>query len=256
MIEKINNELKWIYECVEAEEKHLHSSVYLLQHNGSNIIIDTGPFTFRNELKSQVNEAIDGGQVDSILLLTNYAHHSSNVNEFDSEWENVEIILPVGQPGTQGIPTPVTTYDQPRGAVTIEGRKFTITESPLMDLPTSSWIYDHKGETYFTIDGFGHYHSPNNCEALVDIEETGYNDISRYYADKIIWTQYADPIKLCSEIWSLIYNFQPNRIAPAHGRPILKSDILDHMQKLTNYLIERDNSFTLHPYDEYHEPVP
>jgi flavorubredoxin len=228
----LTDDVEWINECYEYDERHEHVSVYLIQEEDKYILIDSGSFYHRQEIKSKISQVTAGAGIDALILSHSDYPHSANISEFRSEWDNVELIASSGNPPAQGLSD--ATKCEIGGSMEIEGRKFSFIDPPLADRSHTTWIYDQSSRVLFTADGFGNYHYPNECTAISSALDNGdrFEDIYQFHKETLVWLRYVDPEKLRTVLESILEEYPPNYIAPVHGNPITQDDLDQYLDQL------------------------
>lgn len=234
MTVSITPTVKWINPCFTHDDQHEHVSVYVVEENDQHILIDSGSFYHREEIREQLDDVVGVDGLDAIVLSHSDYPHSGNVSAFRSEWDSVELIASSGSPEIQGL-------SDARQCVIGESmdildRSFSFIDPPLADRSHTTWIYDHHDRVLFTADGFGQYHSPGSCTSTsIDFDgEFNTENILRYHRDNLVWLRYVDPEKLRTAIESIFESYHIECIAPVHGNPIME----EHIESYTDTLIE------------------
>ena len=232
MTRTITPDVHWLSICHPEDGHHEHVSVYLIETEAGNILVDSGSFHHEAELKATIDEATDGAGIDAIILSHSDYPHSANVSSFRSEWDDVELIASSGSPEIQGL------SDARRCIIGDElnvlGRTFAFIDPPLADRSHTTWIYDTDSGVLFTADGFGNYHDPGACESLsTDFPNNIPSEqVYEFHRDNLVWLRYVDPVKLRTAIDEIFDAYVIAAVAPIHGNPICRADISDYLDRL------------------------
>lgn len=228
----LTEDVRWINECYPHEEVHEHVSVYLINHKGQYILIDSGSFYHRYDIKNILKEETNGSGLDAIILSHSDYPHAGNISEFREEWGSVELIASSGSPEIQGL----TNARQCKigGSLEILNRQFSFIDPPLADRSHTTWIYDHGSNVLFTADGFGSYHEPNTCQYTSQDFKEGVSEeaIYKFHRSNLVWLRYVDPNKLRDALESIFDSYDINYIAPIHGHPIHHNDLDIFLERL------------------------
>lgn len=214
----ITNDTTWINPCFTHGEYHEHVSVYLIETGDQSILIDSGSFLHRDEIRKQIVDAATNG-IDTIILSHSDYPHSGNIRAIRNVW-NADLVASSGSPDIQGLPD--ARQCKIGDIMTIEGREFSFIDPPLADRSHTTWIYDHADSVLYTADGFGSYHRSGDCAATAADLPDGISDaaITAYHADNLGWLRYVDPVKLEEALDSIFEAFHIDIVAPIHGHPI------------------------------------
>lgn len=260
MVRQVTDSLYWIHECTEAPDAdhHVHSSLYIIEHEGNHILLDDGPFLHAEGLKEQVEDITGPSGPDANFVFKPHTPHSGNAGHFKETWEDMEVVFPIGGAKVSGIPTPVTGFDELLGPISIEGRPMSLTEVPIIDVQTTTWVFDEVDNVWFTLEGFGYFHEGDQCNLLSEEYGEGirYGHISDYYADDFVaWAKYVDAERCVSRLMDLLDEYEPEIIAPAHGAPIMGDDIDHYMRQFAEAMEVKEEGFELPPYGNYQTEV-
>lgn len=242
MITELTDSTTWIHACHEVEpDVHVHSSVYLLEEDDRYFLVDTGDTFHREALLNDVDRVVGDGNLDTLFLSQSHLPHSANVGDLEDRYPGLDMLCPGGVPDLHGV-----RHDQvwpAQGTAELNGRKFSTTPGPLMDVSHTTWLYDHGSGIFFTIDGFCTYHAPGECDALAaDLEAWPHEKlIELFYRDMFRWIQFADHDALVAGVEAITEEFDFNYIAPSHGNPIGRAEIgayLDSFDSATRHIVE------------------
>ena len=231
---ELTDDVRWINVCYPHEERHEHVSVYLIEHGDRSILIDSGSFYHRTDIRTRLERATGGDGIDAIVLSHSDYPHSGNISAFRDEWGEVELVASSGSPELQGL------ADARRctigGSLEVCGRRFSFIDPPLADRSHTTWIYDHGSGVLFTADGFGSYHESGDCDAVSSDFEDGIPEtaIYEYHRHNLVWLRYVDPPKLRDALDDIFARYDVSFIAPIHGHPIHGNDRQQYLARLLN----------------------
>lgn len=241
----LSDEVQWINECYPHGERHEHVSVYLICSDEASILVDSGSFYHQETIKERIDRATDQSGLDAIILSHSDYPHAGNVSEFRDEWGDVELVASSGSPELQGL------SDARRckigESLTVAGRRLSFIDPPLADRSHTTWIYDHNSGVLFTADGFGNYHSLEECNNTSwDFEGNVPKEaIYEFHAKNLVWLRYVDPEKLRTALMSIFDNYDVSYVAPIHGNPITCSEIDRYVDKLVDAAARIASEYTV-----------
>lgn len=241
---RITDDLWWINECYPVDDRrHLHISVFLIAHDWSDdddhsdscndgdlgddyceksILVDTGSFYHSERIRDELEQTLGTATVDTVFLSNPDYVHSGNVSLFLDE---SEVICFVGTPERHGYSGAITA--DPGQDFEVGDRRFSFVDPIVSDIASSVWIYDHDSGSLFTSDGFGHYHTPGECDLVSDDFESGirFEAMRDFHDDTLRWLQYVDPSAIERAVGTVFDAYDVRRILPAHGHPIVEPDV-------------------------------
>jgi flavorubredoxin len=233
MTTELMDGVHWIHECSEiAPGVHQHTAVYLLEADSGYVLIDTGSHTHREPLREAVEAVTGEGGVEALVVSHPDLPHSGNARYFQELWGGPEIVSSVVTPAVVGLP------ERTRATIGAEtevlGRRLTFVDPPLADIVFSTWPYDHETGVLFSIDGFGTYHQPGECDDLVDSADAipTVEELQRYHADTFRWLEYVDAEKFRATLTRTFEEYDISYVAPTHGGPIAADYIDAYLDRL------------------------
>lgn len=230
----LTDDVRWINECYPHGNEHEHVSVYLIDHGGRYILIDSGSFYHRPAIRDRIERETDGEGLDAILLSHSDYPHAGNVSEFREQWEGVELIASSGSPEIQGLSDALQCPIG--GSLKVVGRRFEFIDPPLADRSHTTWIYDVESGVLFTADGFGSYHDPGTCRYTSREFANGIAEekLYEFHRQNLVWLRYVDPSKLQLALKGILDTYEPTYIAPIHGHPIPGMEVDRHLERLVS----------------------
>ncbi|MFC7229740.1 MBL fold metallo-hydrolase [Salinirubellus salinus] len=230
---QLTEDVTWLAESYPHGEKHLHVSVYLVEHDDSYILVDSGSFYHREQIDAQLAETIGDAPVDALVLSHADLPHSGNVPEFRDRWPELTLVSSSGSPAVVGLGHADVTAEI-GGTMDICGRTFSFVDPPLADIQHSTWIFDHDSGVLFTADGFGNYHAPEHAGEPFGAVDGGVPtaDIRDYHRDALRWLCYVDPARIDPAVDALFEDLDVSVLAPTHGNPIEAADFPEYRARL------------------------
>ncbi|EMA54758.1 MBL fold metallo-hydrolase [Halococcus salifodinae] len=231
MVRRLTSTVEWLSVCHPVKGHHEHVSVYLIEHDGSYVLVDSGSFHHEAQLRSAIETTTGGAGLDAILLSHSDYPHSANVSTFRAEWDDVELVASSGSPAIQGLSNARRCVIGEE--LNVLGRTFSFIDPPLADRSHTTWIHDDESKVLFTADGFGNYHD-DECDLLSPEFDDGIpvESVYRYHAENLVWLRYVDPTKLRQALDNIFDRYEVSAVAPIHGNPILGADISDYLDRL------------------------
>lgn len=244
MIHTLDDDLAWIHQCYATDDWHMHTAQYLIGDTPK-VLIDAGSDHRRGEAIGEINEALAGADLDTLLLTHSILPHTENLPAIQAEWPDIEIIAATNAPTVVGLP------DQAEPKVlndrrTIVGETFSFLDPLLTDVVGSNWVLHEGSGTLFTAEGVGHYHHPNDCNRTSAGMPDGIprDAIHAFHRDKLAFLGYVDPAKLRAGFMSILDSFEINRIAPMHGNPVEADDIHAYVERVIESAAEFAEAWT------------
>jgi flavorubredoxin len=237
MITQIAPDVRWIGQCIDEKDRHMHVSQYLLRgDDGDHVLIDTGSTYRREETMADIERGLDGGRIAVVLLTHSTLPHTENLGLIDERWEDVDIVAATNNPTVTGLRNYAEGIEPKvlNEAREFAGRRFSFLDPLITDVVSSNWIYDHDAGILFTAEGLGHYHGPGECD-LVSGEMTdgiAFEDVHAFQRDKLPFLKFVDPTKLQHGIDTLFGNLDVDTIAPIHGNPVVRDDIDEYLRRV------------------------
>lgn len=235
--------LHWIRECYPHGQKHVHVSAYLLTGEGGSVLIDSGSYRHEADISGAIDEVAGAPGLDALILSHPDLPHSGNARRFQDEHQ-LDLITFSAMPKIHGLSDVVPVE---KGTTRhVAGRKFHFIDPPLLDVPSTAWIYDHSTGALFTVDGFGNYHRPDDCDTTVDETELAveFEDVYEFHRDALRWLKYVDPQLMLRSLDSLFTDLDVTCIAPTHGNPILPPAISPYRDLLAEAITTISNEFS------------
>ncbi len=231
MITELTPEIDWIHECHDVGDRHVHSAAYVIDTGSEHLLVDTGDLHYQDEIVTQIRDSTGGSGIDAAFVSKSHLPHSGNVRRIFDEWPEADLIFPGGIPEIHGFP-PVEQWGH-HDTRERDGRTFSTTRGPFIDIDHTTWLYDHASATLFSVDGFCFYHSPTTCSAVSrDLEGFAVDDVESFYRDILLWLQYSDPERVISRTRDHLAEFEIEWIAPGHGNPIDGDDLPAYLDTL------------------------
>ncbi|WP_331234837.1 oxygen-binding di-iron domain-containing protein [Natronorarus salvus] len=229
---RLTDKVTWIKDCFKSDEGfHQHLNLYLVESSDGTFLIDSGPWNHREKIKAEINNQLNGRDLDAVVLTHADLPHSGNVPHFLEEWGTTELWFTSTNPEMQGF----EHIDVHRGILdqkmNIAGHQIEFIPAPLVDRPHTSWMFDFTTDTLYSADAFGCYHTQNQCDLTSDDLDEGlnFNHILNFNRDTFKWLNYAEADRICERIKQDIEKYDPEIIAPSHGHPIYKEDIGNYL---------------------------
>lgn len=237
MSRSVTPEIEWINECYPVDEYHLHVSLYLLEHRGSMVLVDTGSFFHRDRIRAELEALGCFTDLDTLILSNAGFIHAGNISMFLDSGD-VEVVCFIGGPEKHGYTDAISA--DPGQSLSVGENHFTFIEPIVTDLGSCGWTYHHQTGALFTSDGFGHYHRPGTCEATSDELEGGFEReaVYRFQAETLRWLKYVDPAEIEDAVDRVFDAYDVEYLLPVHGHPIVREDIDDYLEHFVESIYE------------------
>lgn len=220
----LTDSIDWISRCEPNEDgTHMHLGQYLIDTGSGYVLVDAGA-GHGSDLFETIQSLTNGAGIDVVVLTHSILPHTENVDAIRNLWADARVYSAVGNPSAVGLEDAEPTFAGQ--TETLAGETFTFLDPLITDVVVSTWIYHHDSKTLFTAEGVGHYHDSGRCAALSsDVDEIPVRHVHAFAADKLEFLEFVDPEKLEIGFENLLEAYEVDRLAPAHGMPIVGSDI-------------------------------
>jgi|GEM_PF-1362292 len=241
MIRNITADIYQVGECVSGASGHEAVHVYVLMNNGQPILIDCGSQLHRTGIMQALNELLAGQTPSYVLLTHSELPHAGNLAQVARQWPSIHVIVSnVMLPYIEIAPVlPLGQITALRSGVTLQvaGRTLEFVEALLKDQPGSQWIFDRQTGTLFTGDGFGYYHSAEQCGRFSDEIAGGVSvaQFQAYHCTAFRFLRWVVAERLNADLEELLARYPITTIAPIHGGA-LRSEIQLHVNRLQTAL--------------------
>jgi flavorubredoxin len=112
--------------------------------------------------------------------------------------------------------------------------------TPVFRLLSTFWLFDAKTGTLFTSDMFGHTDSGPGHERAVasrDQDESTLESVARHLFSKFWWLADAETGRLRSDLDAIFEEFQPDAIAPTHGRILAGREVVSRHREMLDTIL-------------------
>lgn len=100
----LTKDVTWVYNSYPVNDGgEIHTSLYLIQTDEGNLLINSGDHDLRYEFRAAILEETNGEGVDVITAQESHIPNSANVSAFRREWD-ADIIFPGGASPIHGFP--------------------------------------------------------------------------------------------------------------------------------------------------------
>ncbi|RLT42977.1 MAG: hypothetical protein DWI57_04965, partial [Chloroflexi bacterium] len=125
------------------------------------------------------------------------------------------------------------------GILTVAGRTLEFVDALLKDQPGSQWIFDRQTGTLFTGDGFGYYHSAEQCGQFSDeiAGGVGVEQFQAYHRSAFRFLRWVIAERLNANLDRLFQRYPVQIVAPIHGNA-LRGEIPAHLARLKQALTQ------------------
>jgi flavorubredoxin len=204
---------------VPGEDAQVCNNAYLLSDEQSLLFDTLSPYS-TDQILTELERALGGGSLDYLLPSHPENPHAGNTFPILEAYPDVELLAP-GYDGSKhdlyhlGNATnvyPGETLDL--GTLTVE-----FLEPTFLDHRIHIWMRELRTNTLFTVDWLGDIHMSRDHLSFVDELEDD-DPVARqfvFHSLAMFWFEYADPGKVERAIETVIDEYDPAYVAPAHG---------------------------------------
>jgi flavorubredoxin len=243
---RLTPSITWLGDCLKRLEAgkpvHVHTSSFLVVGEAETLLVDTGHPTHWSEMQRQLDELLEGRDLDWIFPTHPELPHAGNLNRLLARYPRAAV---TGDTRDYALYCP-EFVDRlvPRIAgeeVDLGGRRIVFLDAPIKDLPSTQWAYETSEQVLFVADAFGYTHGgipgagagepmhlPGEC-GLLSTElaaEPSVDQTAFLTRAALFWSRYVDVAPHFAEVEALLERYPARLIAPAHGNVIADFDAL------------------------------
>lgn len=212
------------YEAGQAV--HSPFNAYLIEGERS-LLYDTLPHNMESEILAEVDDILDGDELDVLVVSHPEAPHGGNAPALLDAYPEAELLLPsAGSMHDLHIgadPESFRTLAH-RERLDLGDHQIEFHDPLLFDLAATIWMMEETTGTLFTSDAFGYPHLERECtrftDEIADRPEAIVERWANFHATAIPWVEYYDPEKYATLAENLIEKYDIRHLAPAHGAPM------------------------------------
>jgi flavorubredoxin len=218
---------------------HTQYSIFLFKDE-KNLVIDSGPPKLTDEVQVQVDELLDGEQLDYIVVSHPDIDHTGNVHLLQESHPEAEIVAPA-YGSAHGLYLLEDAIKVEEGDEMDLGKHtMTFYESPFLDSAMTVWPYEKETMTLFPIDWGGVQHVDNECHCFMDEIKHNQDGVPVGLEDRLwdyagrtfFWLPWSDMDKVLAEIDHVIENIDPDIVAPSHGFLVRDENVETYLNAL------------------------
>jgi flavorubredoxin len=221
----------WLGQCMEQPWRggvlHNYNSVYLVRGERHSMLIEAGHPQDLPAIEAQLESLLAAGGAPLRYLFPTHQEtpHSSGIGRILHRHPEVEVCGDV-RDYHLFFPEHADRF-RPLGAgesLDLGGRRITIVEAVVLDLPSTRWAFDDAERVLFPGDGFAyaHYHEAGMCGKLAEeAGELALAEMTGLFAElALYWTRFTDMEPYTERLEQMLERLRVRLIAPTHGLPI------------------------------------
>ncbi len=224
------------------QEVHLSINAYVLRGSEKTLVFDTLSLGGTEHILSELRDLLDDDGLNYIVPSHDEAPHAGNANIIHQEFPEASIAectAPGSNPELHrmayGDALEVTYGD------TIKlggGYEVEFVEPVFLDSAMTTWLFEKRTQTLFTVDSFGFTHTGDYCGMCTDEREQPLTagQTMQYHGRSLRWLQYADERAVKDALETVFERHDPEIIAPGHGQ-VFRGDV-DHLLDLVKQNLE------------------
>ena len=253
MIRHVTGDLYQIGEYVENEYGVEAVQIYVLLNDGKPILIDCGSHLHRRSIMDALGELLGDTSPEYIFLTHSELPHAGNIASVAEKWPDIQVIVSnVMLPYIEVLPVlPLENITQvvPGTKLEFPTRTLEFVDALLKDQPGSQWIYDPRGKTLFTGDGFGYFHNSADLQKFSDEVEDGITieQFQNYHRVAFRFLRWIKPERLNADLDRMFGNREIDIIAPIHGNAI-RGNVSTHLNRVKEALAAVHEEYKVKPF--------
>ncbi|MFM1813484.1 MAG: hypothetical protein RLZ98_179 [Pseudomonadota bacterium] len=220
----VDGRVNWLPADAEGVEPH---NKYVIQSKEAVLVIDTGVAAHEESFLRTLGEVAQGRQV-VVLTTRNELICSGNLGAIIDTFPDVFVVSPNGLPPVGLVHLKnahredIRTYrPQHKEHLSVAGFERLEIVTPVIRILNTGWVFDHETKTLFTSDFFGADMMSTSNDTAIRRDGSGLPSrdfIRRCILAKFDWLERAQT-KVLEQRWEELFEtYQPEVIAPAHGR--------------------------------------
>lgn len=202
----------------EGKTVHSSQSAYLLLGEET-LLFDTLSPAATEQVLTEVDDVLDGRDLDYIVVSHPEAPHAGNSRELCAAHPEAELIAPDYGNTHELYYLGEATQISPGATLDIGGFELEVLDPVFVDHKMHIWLYERTTGTLFTVDFLGLMHLDGECLACTDElnEPVAPHRLELFHGRALFWFEYADLQKVDAAIEDIIETYDPAVLAPAHG---------------------------------------
>lgn len=236
-----------------GEELHSSQSAYVIRGESS-LMFDTWSPASRDEVLDTLDDVLDGGELDYLVVSHLESNHAGNMEIILREYPDATLIAP--EQGAEHerqlyrLDSWNPQYVGHGDTIDLGERSVEFLEPAFFDQARTTYMLEQTTKTLFTVDWFGFQHMGSEC--LKCLDEMKYDlspdQLDRFNGYALVWLRFADPEKIDGIIDYVKHDIAPETIAPAHGQVIRESvpEALEMMRDVLTDISEQSTDYHIH----------
>lgn len=220
-----------------GEQLHGSQNAYLVAGEET-LVFDTWSPQSEDTIRDEIDAVLDGRGLDYLVPSHPESNHAANTWEIMDAYPEATLVAPArgAQHELYGYTDDVLSI---RTGETLDlgGPVVEFHEPIFLDHAMTTYLFERRSETLFTVDWCGFQHMSGECMAFADemTYDVTADQLDRFTGYALGWLRFADPDKVEAAIDRLMAETDPSVIAPAHGQPI-RRDVDAFMELMTSVM--------------------
>jgi flavorubredoxin len=224
-----------------GREMHIPQNAYLFVGEES-LLFDTLSPASTDHVLSELDEALDGGDLDYLLVSHPDLPHAGNAMAILREHPEATLLAPRYGTGHELYHLEDAAHVGEGDSIDLGGHVVDFHEAYILDAPVSVWASERTANWLLPVDWLGFPHLDTECLRCVDEldRDVDVDRLVEFHGRVLFWFQYVDVEKMSDLHDFLVERFAPDGLLPTHGLPI-REDATRYVE-LMDDVVERINS--------------
>ncbi|WP_135827714.1 MBL fold metallo-hydrolase [Halorussus halobius] len=225
-------------------EVYIPQCAYLFEGDDETLLFDTLSPASREEILSDVEAALDGRDLDYLVVSHPDVPHAGNATALLDAYPEAELVAPKYGNDHELYHLDDATHVGEGDSIDLGGYVLDFHEATFLDAPVSVWMTERTNDMLLPVDWLGYPHAEHEMLSFVDEldHDLDLGRLLQFHGRVLFWHQYVNVEKVQREIDWLVDHYDPEWILPAHGLVVREdpTEYMDLMKDVVAEINERD----------------
>nr|WP_282594752.1 MBL fold metallo-hydrolase [Halomarina salina] len=211
---------------------------YLFEGEQS-LLFDTLSPASRDEILAELDDALDGGSLDYLVVSHPDVPHAGNASAIRDAYDDVTLVAPRYGNGHDLYHLDEAMHVGEGDDIDLGGFEVAFHEATFLDAPVSLWMTERTREMLLPVDwmGFPHLHADRlTCVDELD-GDLALDQLVEFHGRVLFWHQYVDVEKVQREIRRVVETYDPELVLPTHGL-VIRERATEYLERMTDVVAE------------------
>ncbi|EMA54759.1 MBL fold metallo-hydrolase [Halococcus salifodinae] len=203
------------------------------------LLFDTLSPASREQILADLDDALDGGSLDYLVVSHPDVPHAGNASAILDEYDDITLVAP-----RYGNAHDLYHLDEAMHigeGDEIDLGRFTVAfhEATFLDAPISLWMTERTHEMLLPVDWMGFPH--HDADRLTCVDELDYDltldQLVEFHGRVLFWHQYVNVEKVQREIRQVVETYDPELVLPTHGL-VIRERTTEYLELMTDVVAE------------------